>query len=360
MLCPEVWDFKAPQHYFKVEHANYLTKDLPVTIKTHYFNHSVSVVLPDTVSIPEDLPNSLLEDTDYYRIEALNTSELVCKEFIEAFIKKGELSLLSIGKKIDLHNSIAITPTGHLIISLVHEDFQKLGLEGTPSFFDRKVQTRHVVTIDLKEENFTPGKKNYERVRESLEKRLPEKFVAIVAWDPPDEKLCPSSIGAWFHSRGYSVSLCQQKFIRRSEYSIKVPIIEEHANYDKLFEWLGVFSIGGDLVNGKDGDYVNTYQCPEPAVLVGQVQYLQWTGFFTRKQIENIYKVLTNYTRTRERLPWSSLDVQGFEDCPVSWRLKEHTFTINGDNSYTMILQPSGEYLLRTSLCSNNKSRAFQ
>lgn len=55
----------------------------------------------------------------------------------------GELTLLTIENKIDLDNSVAITPSGHLILSLLTEDFQKLGLEGKVSFFDRKMHTRY-------------------------------------------------------------------------------------------------------------------------------------------------------------------------------------------------------------------------
>lgn len=53
------------------------------------------------------------------------------------------MSLLTIENRIDVDNSIAITPTGHLILSLLKEDYQKLGLEGKVSFFDQRVHTRY-------------------------------------------------------------------------------------------------------------------------------------------------------------------------------------------------------------------------
>lgn len=55
----------------------------------------------------------------------------------------GELTLLTIRNNIDLDSAVAITPSGHLILSLLIEDFQKLGLEGKVSFFDHKVHTRY-------------------------------------------------------------------------------------------------------------------------------------------------------------------------------------------------------------------------
>jgi len=46
------------------------------------------------------------------------------------------------------------------------------------------------VKINLTNESFVPGKKNYERVRIALEERLTQKFDIIVSWDPPGIYLC--------------------------------------------------------------------------------------------------------------------------------------------------------------------------
>lgn len=128
--------------------------------------------------------------------------------------------------------------------------------------------------IDLTNETFVPGKKNYERVRVALEERLRQNFDVILLWDPPgiyifsfplslffyiihtlwniflnylnisDTKICPSSIAAWFYAHNYSVCLCHQKFSQKIEYSITIPILQEESSIDRFFEWLGVFSIG--------------------------------------------------------------------------------------------------------------------
>ncbi|XP_031825879.1 ribonuclease P protein subunit p40 [Nomia melanderi] len=362
MLSPEVWDFKPPQHHFStlLEKRDFKRTDVLDIVGTHFFNHSVSLVLPDTVRIPDELQTCVLEDSDYYRINAVNVSDLINKEFIEAFVKKGELSLLTIGNKIDLDNAIAITPTGHLILTLLTEDFQTLGLEGKVSFFDRKVHTRYVVTIDLKSESFTPGKKNYERVRTSLKERFKHKFDVIISWNPPDENLCPSSVAAWFYEHQYNVLLCRQTFMQKTEYSLRIPIISEDSDNDKFFEWLGVLSISGELKNTKSDDYVNTYVCPSPSVDVGQVKYLQWTGFFTRQQVTCLYKAIKEYVLMRNTMPWCALHVQGFSDSPVSWDLKEHTFYTDGDNSYTIVFRPAANSIIRKSLSSNNKPKNIQ
>lgn len=112
--------------------------------------------------------------------------------------------------------------------------------------------------------------------------------------------------------------------------------------------------------NDKEDNYVNTYVCPSPSTDVGQVQYLQWTGFFTRIQVIHLYNVLKEFVLKQDNLPWAALHVQGFLDSPVSWDLKEHTFYTDGDNSYTVVLRPAAHSIVRKSLCSNNKPRIFQ
>ncbi|XP_072753537.1 ribonuclease P protein subunit p40 [Anoplolepis gracilipes] len=357
MLCPETYDLKPPRHYVFVQKGNFTKTDIPTMMDSHYFNHSISVVLPDTVTVPDTLRNCLSEDTDYYRIKELRVCDLLNAEFIEAFVKKGEVSILAIEKKIDLQNSICLTPTGHLLLSLVTEDYQALGLEGKASSFDHKPHSRYVITIDLKSEKFVPGNKIYERTRIALEQRLTQSFDVIISWDPPRTNLCPSSIAAWFSARNYDVYLCSQTFFSKTKYSLTIPTLQEGYNLDKFFEWIGVFSIGGDLSNGETDNYVNTYKCPSPSIDIGQVQHLQWTGFFTRKKMHEIYNALKEYVLSRKTLPWVSIDTQGFADSLTSWDLKEHTFFTDGDNSYTIILQPTSESIIRKSFSSNNKPR---
>jgi ribonuclease P/MRP protein subunit RPP40 len=66
-----------------------------------------------------------------------------------------------------------------------------------------------------------------------------------------DEKICPSSIAAYFSSGGYKVSLCQPRFSKQILYNVKVPEYFPDGGDDnsalELTEWLGAFSIGADL-----------------------------------------------------------------------------------------------------------------
>lgn len=59
-------------------------------------------------------------------------------------------------------------------------------------FTGENTYTLSVVTINLKNENFVPGKKNYERTRIAL-KRLKQSFDVVVLWDPPSMYTSPFS-----------------------------------------------------------------------------------------------------------------------------------------------------------------------
>lgn len=48
----------------------------------------ISVVLPDTTQIPNDIA-AAFDDTDHYAIEHVALSEFVDRHFIEAFVRRG-------------------------------------------------------------------------------------------------------------------------------------------------------------------------------------------------------------------------------------------------------------------------------
>ncbi|KAK9737656.1 Ribonuclease P 40kDa (Rpp40) subunit [Popillia japonica] len=135
MLCPEVWNFKAPESDFKIEKSSSPFDSCSKTINNFYFNHLVSLTVPDALNIPKALSNILIEDCDYYKVCKLDVSEFINATFINSFVKSGTLTLLSINTRIDCDNCLVITPSKKLILSLTKESYQASGLEGTVSHF---------------------------------------------------------------------------------------------------------------------------------------------------------------------------------------------------------------------------------
>jgi hypothetical protein len=62
--------------------------------------------------------------------------------------------------------------------------YEQLGLEGKPSYFNKKIPSRYVVTIDLVKSSFRPGKKNYRRIQWCLTNRLDLNLNVLVSWTP--------------------------------------------------------------------------------------------------------------------------------------------------------------------------------
>lgn len=57
---------------------------------------------------------------------------------------------------------------------------------------------------------------------------------------------------------------------------------------------------------------------------------------------------------TRSDVPWVAVSVWGFEDSPISWYPSEHGSYLWGDNHYTVLLFPDGNYWTMTSLGSHD------
>ena len=53
-----------------------------------------SIILPDTLTVPDSLKDSLINDCEYYCIKRVPIHELIKKPFIEAFVKKGKTNEL--------------------------------------------------------------------------------------------------------------------------------------------------------------------------------------------------------------------------------------------------------------------------
>lgn len=151
-----------------------------------------------------------------------------------------------------------------------------------------------VIRFDLKSEKFT-STKLYNRTLKALNERL-RKFTVILAWDPPRNQICPSSIAKYFSVKGYTVWSCTPTLCNKTEYQVAVPIFreppEESCEPHEVVEWLGMLALKADYKNGKPDSFTNTYQIPEPSAKFGQVKYFEWRGLFTKKQIEKLYNGL--------------------------------------------------------------------
>ncbi|XP_023318888.1 ribonuclease P protein subunit p40-like isoform X2 [Trichogramma pretiosum] len=326
--------------------------------------NTVSLFHPRAMSYPDsNFVGDLLQNTGYWKVKRLSLAELIDKEFIAKFVKEGEVTLLSVGARIDTDDVVAVTPSGFLVLNLLRSTYQASGLEGKPSYFERskKEATRFVVTIDLNDEKLTPGKKYYDRVHRALSKL---EFDVLLAWDPLDPMVSHLSIMLWLVRRKYKARHIEQTVRQKKLTDLDVPAIGDETVSPAFFEWLGMISIGGVLEShDTDGEYLSSYSCPVPSTRADCL-YLQIRGFLTRKRMERIFKLHQEfYAAERAKIgadnSWFAADVQGFADSPVSWALNEHSFYVDGDNSYTVV-SAGDKFFTRKSWSSNSMPKIKQ
>ncbi|PSN57584.1 hypothetical protein C0J52_00532 [Blattella germanica] len=129
MLCPEVWSFSPPDCHYKFNRGSFSKEEsnkCSDLIDFHFFNHLVSVVLPDAINVPEIIKDSLNEDCDYYKVENLQICELVCMEFIEAFVKKAHFKFHGLNKGTGTKNRLKM-PKKHQPLSMETLALQAVG-----------------------------------------------------------------------------------------------------------------------------------------------------------------------------------------------------------------------------------------
>ena len=166
---------------------------LKQVINSHIFNHQTNVILPFTQDIDEIsrvLPSN--ESINSYSA-SINLTLFLDPLFVLSYIKRGTLSVLSIGN-LDSDDVICMIE-GQLILSLCKETYYELGIEGRALNSSRGASgraadrrsgepERFVVIIDLLSSSFEPGRNGYERISSRLR-----------AWD---SKRCDKEqVGSW-------------------------------------------------------------------------------------------------------------------------------------------------------------------
>ncbi|ELT94843.1 hypothetical protein CAPTEDRAFT_205340 [Capitella teleta] len=265
-----------------------------------------------------------VEDVSSFCIEDVSLHQLISEEFIEAFVKKGRLYMISQDTYIDQHDTYALIPGGMLILLLNNSTFGELGLSASKSAYSNHGSNKHVVELDLTKPCFRPGKPSFERAKSNFKRCSQLKSNFLVTWVPHDEKICGSSIESYFKSEGFNASSCRLTQSESNDPCIAPNIAYSDPNGDdncdafSLLDWLGAMACGVDM-------YV-TYIAQK---------------YLIKMNLNNL-EVRMKENLTNKTNPWFSLTVHGFHDSPVSWLNKEHGFHLHGDNALTLVFFPDG------------------
>ncbi|XP_049296832.1 ribonuclease P protein subunit p40-like [Anopheles funestus] len=354
MLCPELWKFPTPNYtverivspsWNKMKNMGKMRKEL----ETYPLKRMVSVVIPANepqclVGLEADFS---VDSCTLYRVRQFPVMELLKKEFIDAFIKRGTLYAVSTNAKIECEDCAAITPSGELIMSLHRETKQKL--QGS---FHTNVQSRNgekcVIKIDLKSEN----------AREQLKEAMIT-FDITLRWVPPDNnytnantgmggKVCGSSIAKYLRDiRKLNVENVAAGCKKVMRYNEPIPAMkvnnlssdetgETTSTNDELLEYIGMLALDCTTM---PIEYVSSYMVDEPQQTHDTVSTFHRDGLITADEIERSIMRLVDLAEECHNIPWVGLHVQGFSNVPLNIASQgENGIYWDYDSAYTIVI----------------------
>lgn len=305
MLCPEVWDFPAP----KVKSCIKKNQDFPNVIKAVELNNfykSIIITCPDEINIPQDIEESLLDDSNYYKIYNCPLSEFLEPTFIKSFVKKGKIYCLSNDTNCMTDTCIALTPDGLLTLHLLRFLYQRLGLEGKKCLHDF-----YQVQINLKD------LKNLDRIKRACD--ILKSFNFNIYWQPDNEEVCPSSIAKYFCDRNLKVT-CESLTVERIKPDIRSIPSLINSEIGEIVEWIGMLIHGADITPSES--YVSSYcepECDDP-IDTTRISILIIKGFLTPNMLIKTSQLLSDHARSREiNNYWMCISLQTIEDSLWQW-----------------------------------------
>ncbi|XP_010893663.1 ribonuclease P protein subunit p40 isoform X2 [Esox lucius] len=326
-------------------------------VSKHYFNHKVSLVIPECGSPPPQLASVIQTFSKYFLVKNLPVYEFLEEDFLENVVRHGGLYALSYKTLIDQDNTIALLPNSQLILSVDKDTYEQLGLEGKASQYSHKCPMRYVVTVDLTDKSMAPGGKRYQRVLSSLKDRLPLKSDFLLARHRSDGDRVLQSLLSRYHWKDYSPVVSTHTLRDLSCPSLQSKDLHgDQCSCDphSFLEWLGAVSNGVSCDNAAT-DFLSTYVCPEPKTAISQVLHCAVSGFLLPEDIYSLLQELRRYFDEPKFTSWLSLTVHGFMDSPVSWGDREHGFHKGGENFYNVVLFKNQDYWLQMGTGSNDK-----
>uniref|UniRef100_G3ND44 Uncharacterized protein n=1 Tax=Gasterosteus aculeatus aculeatus TaxID=481459 RepID=G3ND44_GASAC len=283
-----------------------------------HFNYKVSMLLPECSSTPSHLEAVLNSIDSFYLIRNLPIHELLDKHFLETAVHHGRLSL-----------------------SLDKDSFELLGVEGKPSRFNHRTNSRFVVSVDLTDSSMAPGGRGYQRFVTGLRSRLKLKTDFLLS-----------------HPGG-GASL--QALLSRYDWSEHRPEIQSHTLIDFtcplltsdlqscdphcLLEWLGAVDAHVSCEN-LSSSFLSSFVCPEPKATTSRALSVSVRGLLRPQGVHRLIQQIRLYLEQPQVESWASLTVHGFVDSPVSWSEEEHGVLRGGENFYSLLMFPDQTYHL--------------
>ncbi|XP_040001919.1 ribonuclease P protein subunit p40 [Xiphias gladius] len=320
-------------------------------VELQHFNYKVSVLLPECSSPPSHLDSVLNSFSSFYLIRKLPIHELLDKDFLETAVYQGGVYGLSYGTRVDEDNCVALMPNGRLCLSLDKDSFQVLGVEGKPSRFNHRTNSRYVVSVDLTDSSMAPGGRGHLRLLTGLKSRLCLKTDFLLSHHPGGRaSLQPLLSGQdWSEHRPEISSRALTHLSCPTLLTSDLQSCDPHS----LLEWLGAVDADVSCENSSSS-FLSSLVCPEPKTTLSGALSISVSGLLLPQDIHRIIQEIRSYLEQPRLESWVSLTVHGFVDSPVSWGGSEHGFLRGGENFYTLLMFHDHTYHLHLATGAHN------
>ncbi|KAG7488676.1 hypothetical protein MATL_G00037550 [Megalops atlanticus] len=351
---------KCPRNLLVCEKSCFLNEKSrhDIHVAKHYFNYKVSVLIPECGVIPSRLRSVVNGFTKYYLVRDLPVYKLLEEEFLEKVASKGSIYALSYNTKIDQDNTIALLPTGQLILSVDKDTYEELGLEGQVSEYNHRQPMRYVVTIDVTSKSVALGTKRYKRAMWALKEKMPLRSDFLLARHniAGDEEGALQSFLSQHNCKELRPSVSIQTLKDLPCPSLDPASLRgggELCDPHQFLEWLGAVTIGVKCDN-EASNFVSTYCCPEPQGSISQALLCTVTGLLLPEDIHSLLEELRRYFDEPKFTSWLSVTVHGFADSPISWGTTEHGYHKGGENFYSFVVFKNQDYWLHMGTGTND------
>lgn len=312
-------------------------------VEQQHLNYKVSVLLPECGSTPPHLESVFKSFSSFYLIRNLPVHELLNNDFLQSAVYQGNVYGISYRTRIDEDNCVALTPKGHLTLSLDKDSFEALGVEGKASRFNHRVKSRFIVSMDLTDSCMAPGGRSYQRLLTGLRSRLQLKTDFLLSHHPGGG----ASLQALLSRYEWSEHRPETSYHTLSHLSCPALRTSDLLSCDphSVLEWLG--SVDAHVSSGNSSSsFLSSLVCPTPMTTVSQALSVSVCGLLLPQDIHRLIQHIRCYLEQPQLESWASLTVHGFVDSPVSWGDNEHGVLRGGDTFYSLLMFHDHTYYL--------------
>lgn len=333
-----------------IDAQNVSTKKQPfATFNKQHFTHTLDLILPAKLYTLAADRLETFSKRNYARIH-LKLSEILAPEFLDTYIKQGNIMMLSEGRPL-VDNCFSLFD-GTLRMELDRPTYERCGLHGVPIEDGGKKhqKQRWLVTFDLKLPSMAHGKKGFGRLEWACKNVLDQSltwlfwnFKAGSGEDLSEGREMISAHQPWVKN--------MEKDVLRLE-GVKTPLFEAskleslygQEEAVELLEWLNLVGLDSPRVRQKDDidSYLCRYDMPDMGhgTVSKDFMRIRWTGFMPPSFAREIFLAVRGDTLK------SGKKVNGTQcmdiDEPTSQREEDKWFSMSaiafgGRNTWTVL-----------------------